>query len=103
MLVLGTAPTLRGARSGATSGRSRRSGRSLLAVTTSGITGVLGQDWRADVTGWGAIEPWDGSATLSWHVAADDRWHSPDTEAAVRQVRVLGAPVFETRLRVPGR
>ena len=71
-------------------------------MTSSGITGVLGQDWRADVTGWGAVEPWDGSATLSWHVAADDRWHSPDTEAAVRQVRVLGAPVFETRLRVPG-
>ncbi|MET0458632.1 MAG: hypothetical protein ABW195_05265 [Ilumatobacteraceae bacterium] len=71
-------------------------------MTTSGITGVLGQDWRADVTARGAVEPWDGSTTLSWHIAADDRGHSPDTQAAGRPVRVLGAPVFETRLRVPG-
>ena len=66
-----------------------------------GITGVLGRAWRATVTDRGAVVPWDGSPTLDWHVAADDRWHSPSTEAAVRQVRLSGAPVFETRLRVP--
>ena len=71
-------------------------------MTTSGITGALGQRWRADVTPWGAVTPWDGSAPLGWHVAADDRWHTPAEERTVRQRRLLGAPVFETRLRVPG-
>jgi hypothetical protein len=71
-------------------------------VTTSGTTGVLGGDFRADVTAWGDVVPWDGSPLLAWHVAADDRWHSPTGEVAVRQVRVGGAPVFETRLRIPG-
>ncbi len=71
-------------------------------MTATGITGVLGGTWRADVSAWGSVAPWDGSAPLDWHVAADDRWHSPATETAVRQHRVAGAPVFETRLRVPG-
>ncbi len=65
-------------------------------------TGVLGGRFRADVTPWGSVAPWDGSPELAWHVAADDRWHSPRAEMAVRQTRLLGAPVFETRLRVPG-
>jgi hypothetical protein len=71
-------------------------------VSLSGVTGVLGGTWRADVTPWGAVVPWDGSPPLDWHVAADDRWHSPATEATVRQRRLAGTPVFETRLRVPG-
>jgi hypothetical protein len=71
-------------------------------VASSGITGVLGGNFRADVTAWGDVVPWDGSPPLAWHVAADDRWHSPAEEVAVRQVRIAGAPVFETRLRVPG-
>ena len=54
------------------------------------------------MTAWGALEPWDGTAPLDWHVAADDRWHTPAAERTVRQTRLLGAPVFETRLRVPG-
>ena len=44
----------------------------------------------------------DGSPPLRWFVAADDRWHDPAVDAAVRQSRVDGAPVFETRLRIPG-
>lgn len=91
MLVVGTVTTLRA--TGA---------RSLLAVTTSATIGVLGRDWRAAVTGSGTIAPWDGSPALAWHVAADDRWHTPAAEPSVRQKRILGAPVFETRLRVPG-
>jgi hypothetical protein len=71
-------------------------------VADRGITGVLGQAWRATVTDRGAVVPWDGSSPLDWHVAADDRWHSPSAEAAVRQVRLSGTPVFETRMRVPG-
>lgn len=64
--------------------------------------GVLGGRWRATVTAWGAVSPWDGSTTLDWHVAAEDRWHSPEHESAVRQTRLDGVPVVETRLRVPG-
>jgi hypothetical protein len=68
----------------------------------AGTTGVLGGTFRADVTTAGTVVPWDGSPALAWHVAADDRWHSPADEVAVRQVRTGGAPVFETRLRIPG-
>ncbi len=63
---------------------------------------MLGGRFRADVTPWGDVVPLDGSPVLAWHVAADDRWHSPATEVAVRQARLAGAPVFETRLRIPG-
>lgn len=64
-------------------------------------TGVTGGRWRATVTPWGAVEPWDGSGSLDWHVAADDRWHTPRDEAAVRQKRLGGTAVIETRLRIP--
>ena len=64
-------------------------------------TGVAGASWRADVTPWGAVRPWDGSPTLDWFVAADDRWHVPSREPAVRQQRMSGTAVVETRVRVP--
>ncbi len=55
---------------------------------------------------WGAVTPWrdpvDGpAASLEWHVAADDRWHVPATEPTLRQRRIDGTPVVETRVRVP--
>ena len=67
-------------------------------------TGVTGQPWRATVTPWGDIYPWAGAVDgrpVRWFVAADDRWHVPADETAVRQTRVDGTPVIETRLRVP--
>jgi hypothetical protein len=64
-------------------------------------TGVVGGRWRATVTEWGAIEPWNGSPTLDWFVAADDRWHVPQHETATRQTTVDGTPVVETRVRIP--
>ena len=68
----------------------------------SGVTtGVVGQRWRASITPWGAVAPWDGSPPLDWYVAADDRWHVPRDESAVRQLRVDGTQVTETRVRVP--
>ncbi len=39
---------------------------------------------------------------MQWFVAADDRWHRPPDEVAVRQCNVDGSAVVETRLRVPG-
>ena len=64
-------------------------------------TGVAGASWRGDVTPWGAVQPWDGSPALDWFVAADDRWHVPSREPAVRQQRMSGTAVVETRVRVP--
>ncbi|MFV0306804.1 MAG: hypothetical protein ACK5OX_03555 [Desertimonas sp.] len=65
-------------------------------------TGALGGIWRAEVTPWGALVPADGSATLDWAIAADDRWHRPSAERAVRQECVQGTPVVETRVSIPG-
>ncbi|MDG1784740.1 MAG: hypothetical protein P8H61_02375 [Ilumatobacter sp.] len=70
----------------------------------AGITvGVTGQQWRASVSAWGAVTPWaeERLAPLDWAVAADDRWHLPSKEAAVRQRRFDGTPVIETRVRIP--
>lgn len=65
------------------------------------VTGVVGQSWRADVTPWGDVTPWTDARPLRWHVAAEDRWHDPAVEPTVRQVRLEGTPVTETRVRVP--
>lgn len=75
----------------------------MAAASGSTTVGVTGQRWRASVTPWGDVTPWAGSAsrTLEWYVAADDRWHRPAVEPAVRQHRIDGTPVTETRLRVP--
>ena len=64
--------------------------------------GILGQSWRATVTPAGDIYPWDDVEAVKWYVAADDRWHTPANEVAVRQRSVDGAPVLETRVRIPG-
>jgi len=64
--------------------------------------GVLGSPHQAVVDQYGTVTP-DGSAwQLDWWIGADDRWHVPTREAAVRQKLVGAAPVVETSLRVPG-
>lgn len=74
--------------------------------------GVVGQPCRADVSPWGDVTVWGGAGgggrpsppqqrCLRWFVAAEDRWHDPSTDTAVRQHRPGGVPVTETRLRVP--
>ena len=70
-------------------------------ITHGVTTGVTGGGWRATVSPWGGITPWGGAAPLDWHIAADDRWHSPQREAAVRQRRIDGTAVVETRVRIP--
>ena len=64
--------------------------------------GILGQTWRATVTPAGDVCPWDDLEAVRWYVAADDRWHVPADEVAVRQRSIDGAPVLETRVRIPG-
>ena len=64
-------------------------------------TGVVGGRWRATVTGWGSVEPWDGSNAIDWFVAADDRWHTPQHETSTRQTLLDGTPVVETKVRIP--
>jgi hypothetical protein len=77
-------------------------GDSIAGVRDGITTGVTGQTWRATVTPWGDIEPWGGvRRPVRWFVAADDRWHAPADETAVRQRRIAGTPVVETRVRVP--
>lgn len=64
--------------------------------------GIRGGGFSVTVNERGAITPDDGSPTLNWFVAADDRWHTPATESGVRQQRRAGVPVVETRVRIPG-
>ncbi len=62
-----------------------RSGRDLAAIDPRGL-----------------VTPVAGGWSLDWWVGADDRWHLPAREVAVRQRLVDGAPVVETAMRVPG-
>ena len=69
----------------------------------AGVTvGVLGGSWRVGSRRGAAVVPADGSATLDWWIAAEDRWHTPASEPTVRQRAVEGVPVVETAVRVPG-
>ncbi|MDQ6852518.1 MAG: hypothetical protein M3046_02330 [Actinomycetota bacterium] len=64
--------------------------------------GVLGSSHQALVDAHGAVAPDDTGWQLDWWIGADDRWHVPEHEAAVRQTLLDAAPVVETSLRVPG-
>ena len=54
------------------------------AVDPAGLVSLVGATW-----------------SLDWWVGAEDRWHLPAAEVAVRQALVGNSPVVETRLRVP--
>jgi hypothetical protein len=66
------------------------------------IVGALGGDGRAEVDARGALRVVGDDWTLDWWIGADDRWRVPAREPAVRQQALDGAPVAETRLRIPG-
>lgn len=71
-------------------------------VTATGVlVGTTNAGSLAVVDARGAIVAIDGSWTLDWWVGADDRWHLPADEAAVRQQTVEATPVVETAMRVP--
>ena len=57
----------------------------LARVDEAGVVQVRGRTW-----------------VLDWWVGAEDRWHHPSLEAAVRQEAVDSSPVRSTALRVPG-
>ncbi|MDQ1515066.1 MAG: hypothetical protein QOE80_896 [Actinomycetota bacterium] len=50
----------------------------------------------------GLVSPWPGGWSLDWWIGAEDRWHLPSREAAVRQSLVGDVPVVQTALRIPG-
>jgi hypothetical protein len=66
------------------------------------LLGALGTPWRAVVDPRGLVTPWARGWSLDWWVGADDRWHLPSREVAVRQDVVDDAPVVETTMHVPG-
>lgn len=72
------------------------------ATDEATLIGVTGSPCRAWVSPSGDVVPWrDTDDEVHWFVAAEDRWHVPASEPAVRQRRIEGTPVVETRLRVP--
>ena len=65
------------------------------------MVGNVGSPWEPIVDPRGLVTPWFDGWSLDWWIGADDRWHLPSREIAVRQ-RLLGAaPVVETAMRVP--
>ena len=63
--------------------------------------GVLGGKHDATVDRRGMVAPRATTWELDWWIGADDRWHVPKREAAVRQHLVDGMPVVQTAMRVP--
>ena len=66
------------------------------------LVGVIGAPGHARVSSWGRVAPGNVSWHLDWWIGADDRWHAPEHEAAVRQTMVDGMPVVRTAMRIPG-
>jgi len=64
--------------------------------------GNLASPWAAIVDPRGLVTPWVGGWSLDWWVGAEDRWHLPSREAAVRQSLSGAVPVVQTALRIPG-
>lgn len=50
----------------------------------------------------GLVTPWAGGWSLDWWIGAEDRWHLPSRDAAVRQTLAGSIPVVETAMRIPG-
>jgi hypothetical protein len=63
--------------------------------------GVVASPWRAIVDPRGLVTPWFDGWSLDWWIGADDRWHFPSREPAVRQSLVNATPVVETAMRIP--
>ena len=66
------------------------------------LVGVLGGERVASVDGVGNVRPERAGWELGWWIGADDRWHLPEEEVAVRQSLLDGMPVVSTSMRIPG-
>lgn len=70
------------------------------------LVGTVATPDRGVVDPRGLVTPTDphdgGGWSLDWWVGADDRWHTPSSDAGVRQRLVGDAPVIETSMRIPG-
>ena len=66
------------------------------------MVGNVGSRWEAIVDERGLLTPWFDGWSLDWWIGADDRWHFPSREVAVRQRLVDATPVVETAMAVPG-
>ncbi|HXY91070.1 MAG TPA: hypothetical protein VEP49_01200 [Acidimicrobiia bacterium] len=66
------------------------------------LVGALGGARLAEVDGTGTLRPERVNWELAWWIGADDRWHFPHEEVAVRQSLLDGMPVVVTAMRVPG-
>jgi hypothetical protein len=64
--------------------------------------GVFGAPMGASVDRTGAMVVDREAWTLDWWIGADDRWHLPGEEVAVRASLLDGMPVALTDMRVPG-
>jgi hypothetical protein len=70
-------------------------------VRSSTTVGNLDSPWDPTVDQRGLVTPWFDGWSLDWWIGADDRWHLPSREVAVRQRLVDDMPVVETAMRVP--
>jgi hypothetical protein len=63
--------------------------------------GNLDSPWEAIVDPRGLVTPWFDGWSLDWWIGADDRWHLPSREVAVRQRLIGASPVVETAMSIP--
>ena len=63
--------------------------------------GTLDGKREAIVDPRGLVTPPDGGWSLDWWIGADDRWHLPSREVAVRQRLLDASPVVETAMSIP--
>lgn len=83
-------------------GRLPPAGAGNTAAVNWTAVGALSSPSRALVDPRGYLAIAGASWGLDWWVGADDRWHLPSREPAVRQSLIDSAPLVQTSLRVPG-
>lgn len=66
------------------------------------VIGALGRPRTAQLDAVGGVALDGVGWVLRWWVGADDRWRDPESEVSVRQRRLRGAPIADTRVRIPG-
>ncbi len=81
--------------------RARALDRSAPVLATTPL-GTVDAAAIADVDPAGWVQLRGATWSLDWWIGAEDRWHHPATEAAVRQRPLEDAPIVETAMRVPG-